>query len=1453
MRQGLWGIVSGRVVKPSIMDAKAPTSTELENIAAWEDKAEKAAGELYLLVSQEQKVHFAGIASNPCLMWQKLEAVHLQKRPGARFNAYEVLFDIRKSPDESLTSLMTRVDTAMEQIQNLRPDAFTLDDMDKELVCMTLIRALPEEYSSFASSLQLLDKFEKEKLQEAFVAEELLRKRGDSASAAAALAVRTQGPSGSLSCEFCSLPGHSQSTCHRYKSMQAQASQAAQQKAQERGKNRSKGAKGSQNAAAAQDSSVAASMATEFAGKASLRSNPTPSSPQLVTDTLWTADTGATSHMTPHRHWLRDYTPHRVPVRLANNQIVYSAGLGSMLFVPEVEGKGTGRPVLFSRVLHVPELGSNLLSVLYLVRHHQFHVHISSHSMDFERDGTTLFTAPIDASNTAFLAGEVVSALESAQLSASSTLPLNESLWHRRFAHFHHAGVRSIVQGSLVDGCKLDSHTPSDPICEPCLSGKLNAAPFPSSSSRASRPLELVHSDVHGPLPVRTPSGMRYWVTFIDDYTRYRFVVVMRTKDETFSAFKRFKAWAETRLGQKVACLRDDKGGEYMSKAFQEFCDEQGIARQHTVRNRPQQNGVAERFNRTSEEGITAMLQEAKLPSTYWGEALCTLVYVLNRTPSSARPGTTPYEAWFGVKPNVSNLRIFGSLAYVHVQKDKRGPLGSHMEKCIFLGYPEGYKGWRFYNPSTKRVIISERAVFDERYLPGLKDWNSTLASLSLPPSTPHSTPTSSSESSDPQSIDIPPLVVPEAPAPRLEGEIAPQPAPVDNQDEPAVLQEMPEAEQPPIAPRRAPESPPRTPSPPPGPVRPLSPPPAPARPRATRGRSMVPKPVQEPTRRSTRPHNPPGEWWKAPQYKPHSSPAPGPSNRQENAPEPAVERPHAPAAASVPHREDSFTDDSEQDEFALAEASRRVHSGQSMPDPRNLKEALRRPDADKWQAAADEEIQAHIANGTWEPCKLPSGRTAIGCKWVLLQKFNPDGSIERYKGRLVAKGFSQRPGFDYTETFAPTVRMATIRTVLALSALEDLHLRSIDISHAFINGTLEEEIYMEQPEGYHFGNPGDVLRLKKSLYGLKQAGRVWNQKLHEELEKMDFKRVKSDSSLYVYRKGPTRIIIPIYIDDITISSTSEQESDKVVTQLSKRFELRDLGPTTGLLGIQIIRDRPNRTISLSQRQYIVDMLERFGFSGCTPVHTPMQPGLRLSEEMCPSDAQERAEMGKLPYINAVGALMYLATCTRPDIAFTVSQLARFNSNPGKQHWAAVKHLFRYLKATMDLKLVYAPDPSSKELFTVFSDADHGGNKDSGRSTGAYVTRIGTGAVNWSSKLQPIVTLSSTEAEYVAAVEAGKEICWMRNLLTELGYSVMDKPSTMHVDNNSAISVAKNPEHFGRLKHLDLRMYWLRDVCSAGMISPVFCPTAEMPADLLTKALERLKVAKLRSMLGLQD
>jgi hypothetical protein len=231
--------------------------------------------------------------------------------------------------------------------------------------------------------------------------------------------------------------------------------------------------------------------------------------------------------------------------------------------------------------------------------------------------------------------------------------------------------------------------------------------------------------------------------------------------------------------------------------------------------------------------------------------------------------------------------------------------------------------------------------------------------------------------------------------------------------------------------------------------------------------------------------------------------------------------------------------------------------------------------------------------------------------------------------------------------------------------------------------------------------------------------------------------------------------------------------------------------------------------------------------------------------------SEEIAEMKKIPYLNAVGALMYLATTTRPDISYTVGVLARFNSNPGMSHWKAVKHLFRYLQGTKDKKLVYRPD-DSQELFTSFTDADHGGCKDSGRSTGGYVIKFGSGAVSWSSKLQPLVALSTTEAEYIAAVEAGKEIIWMRQLLAEFGFTV-EKPSILRIDNQSAISVSKNPEHHGRMKHLDLRFYWLRDQVTLGVITPHFVSTEDMPADLLTKSLAKVKVDRFRKMMGLED
>jgi hypothetical protein len=349
----------------------------------------------------------------------------------------------------------------------------------------------------------------------------------------------------------------------------------------------------------------------------------------------------------------------------------------------------------------------------------------------------------------------------------------------------------------------------------------------------------------------------------------------------------------------------------------------------------------------------------------------------------------------------------------------------------------------------------------------------------------------------------------------------------------------------------------------------------------------------------------------------------------------------------------------------------------------------------------------------------------------------------------------------------------------------------------------------------------------------------------------MGFSKTYSDASLYIFDQDNIKVIVPVFVDDITLASKSASKLDYFVTELGKRFKLRDLGPTTFLLGVEIARNREERKLHLSQRQYIINKLEEFGMSDCKPVGTPMIPGSKLSSDQSPRTEDEKAKMINVPYINAVGSLMYLATMTRPDIAYTVGVLARFNSNPGQAHWNAVKHLFRYLKGTVDLKLEYGPDNTiGSEMFATYSDADHGGNKDNGKSTTGYMVKLGSGVVAWKSKLQPVVTRSTTEAEYIAGGAAGTEICWMQNVLKEMGYTP-SAPAKLYVDNQSAISVAKNPEHHGRMKHLDLCFYWLRDQVDMKKIIPIYLKTEDMPADLLTKALPKPQVMKLRREMGL--
>eukprot|EP00742_Colponemidia_sp_Colp-10_P002552 GILJ01002727.1.p2 GENE.GILJ01002727.1~~GILJ01002727.1.p2 ORF type:complete len:509 (+),score=47.37 GILJ01002727.1:627-2153(+) len=497
-----------------------------------------------------------------------------------------------------------------------------------------------------------------------------------------------------------------------------------------------------------------------------------------------------------------------------------------------------------------------------------------------------------------------------------------------------------------------------------------------------------------------------------------------------------------------------------------------------------------------------------------------------------------------------------------------------------------------------------------------------------------------------------------------------------------------------------------------------------------------------------------------------------------------------------------------------------------------------------------DSEIDSLQKNGTYEICTLPTGRKPIYCKWVFKVKENSDGTIDRYKARLVAKGFSQKPGIDFTETFAPVAKYNSIRTILSLAAQMDFEIHQMDVTTAFLNGELMEEIFVQPPEGAPCPTHS-VWKLKKALYGLKQAPRAWNQRLHDTLSGTDFKfsRGTADHSIYIRKRGEKMFFIVVYVDDLLLVTNSVSELNETREHLKSKFDMKDLGEAKYILGIEILRNRPRRSLTLNQSKYIQDMLKKFGMDESKPIGTPMEKDAKLTKMMSPTTEAERRKMVETPYRNAVGSLMYCMVGTRPDISVAVGVVSQYLTDPGFQHWKAVKRIFRYLKGTIDVGLELGMG-NQELLLTGFCDSDWGGNLDDRKSTTGYCFNIGGGTVCWNSKKQPTVALSSTEAEYMAASHAAREALWLKKLLDELGIKKQDSISIFS-DSQGAIALGKNPVNHSRTKHIDIQHHFIRDLIESNVIAMKYLQTEEMPADLLTKPLSKEKHEFCMKKLGL--
>lgn len=528
------------------------------------------------------------------------------------------------------------------------------------------------------------------------------------------------------------------------------------------------------------------------------------------------------------------------------------------------------------------------------------------------------------------------------------------------------------------------------------------------------------------------------------------------------------------------------------------------------------------------------------------------------------------------------------------------------------------------------------------------------------------------------------------------------------------------------------------------------------------------------------------------------------------------------------------------------------AHSDAFAFDPQDHREALRRSDADLWHAAMLDETVRLNSHDPWEIVDRPPGANVVGSQWVYRAKRDTQNRVQDYRSRLVAQGYSQREGVDFfsDDTIAPVAKMSSQRASLALAAQRGYLIRQVDVRSAYLYGHLSEEetIYMCPPPLMPIDglNPGQVFRLKVSLYGLRQSGRRWAFVLREIMAGFGLKRSEHDHAVFYRHSGQDFVIVSAHVDDLTLIAPDEKSMKVLTDRIKSRVETKEIGDLHWMLGIEIKRSLERRTISLTQRAYIDQILSRYGFEDVKPLSLSMDPHIQFSTDQCPTTPEEMAVMRDKPFRQALGALMYASVATRPDITYAVSQLARYAANPGIAHWTALKRVYAYLKGTRDFWLVLGGDPA--EPLNGYSDAN-GMSTEGRQAISGFAFLIG-GAVSWSSKRQDIVAQSTFEAEYVALSHAFKEVLWLRNLLQEVWQMPMD-PTTLYSDNQSAIALAKDDRYHLRTKHIDIRYHFIRYHIERNEVVVTYCPTEDMVADILTKALPSMKAKHFASCLGL--
>lgn len=1141
-----------------------------------------------------------------------------------------------------------------------------------------------------------------------------------------------------------------------------------------------------------------------------------------VEDHKWITDTGASSHMTGNRRLftkLRTISTKR-KVRTGGGRLDIK-GIGTVRLVDANHSK-----INLVNVLYVPDLGVNLVSVRALCDR-GLTGHINKRSMSFYHKRTLILRSMLEGNlymvkwftkgveEYALTANQVDDLLgleddekerEKARLERDA-IKLKEdqevyNLWHRRMCHIGPGKLRNLHE--ITDLRKAIPCHAKPEHCEVCDVTKMRKNSSKHLSTRKDGILDLVSIDICGPFPASV-NGNRYFIECRDNRSRKGWVIPIKERTDAPSALDKWRAEVELQTNSKLKAVRIDNAGELV-KEISDWQRSSGTELQQTIPYSSFQNGVAERAIQSTEGGIRAMTAEAQLPIEFWDEAATAHCYSRNRIEAPRQtfaPGETaktPEEIFTGKPVTITHMRVWGTKTVSYVDPRSvpdsnkftdRGRVG------VFVGYIDATtKHYRIYAPDLGRVITASTVKFYENEPGGTVDLK--LRTKPTPSRLPVRRPRGRPRKEQPVTASAP------------VGGGSTQPEKEHRGDEIDVQTEDCSQDK------------------------------------------------QSHTDQS--------------------------GDKIETAPENHLEnhsRPHAeqealdtltPSAPAVKRgrSEDQGSDEKEDKELRRSKRLRKrinyameyalVASRMStlekpdnpIPTPRSYSEAINDPVyGPEWRKAIRAEIRSLILNGTFRETRKPRGVNIVTSKWVFLVKYAPNGGVERFKARLVARGFTQIVGVDYQATFAPTIRVDSLRMLLAIIALEDMEAHQVDVNNAFTEATLKEKIYMKPPDGVDIDD-GTVWELRQSLYGLKQAARDWYELCSSQLRDMGFKVIPSDPCVFINRTAD--VIVGLYVDDLLIAARRLHKIHDFKRELSDRFKIKDLGEAKRILGIRITRDRKNRTIYLDQSAYIKQMLRQYDMDheSVMPTHIPM-----ASQKILSKATDGDILTSKREYQQRVGSVMFPMVYTRPDIAFSAGKLAQFMDNPTNEHARSMKTLLRYLRSTMDLRIRYGPYGPSANRILGYSDADYAGDKNDRKSTSGMIYLLGGGPISWRSRKQPAVSTSTTEAEYIAMSSSAKHAKWIAQFLTDINCSkyISKNRRTVKIygDNQGSLKLIDQPQLNERSKHIDVAYHFTRDLSERNIIATEYIPTNRMLADGLTKPLPRETFERHRREIGLVD